>query len=73
MDEADLNGLYEYDLSLLHDITAAASATQLAVTAADSGDFSETVVCLRQVRSDLSTLRSAFEKRIETMAGMGAF
>ena len=73
VDEADLNELYEYDLSLLQDITEAASAVQSAVTAADSGDFSETAVCLRQVRSDLSTLRSAFEKRIETMAGMGAF
>ncbi|MDR0980726.1 MAG: hypothetical protein LBL85_02930 [Methanocalculaceae archaeon] len=73
VEEADLNELYQYDLSLLDEISAATAATQSAVAAANSGDFSETAVCLREVKSDLGTLRSAFEKRIETMAELGAF
>lgn len=71
--EEELNKLYEYDLSLLDGIANVSSTTAAAFDAASAGDFARVKQHLFQVRTGLGSLIESFDKRIITMAGIGAF
>ena len=71
--EEELNTLYAYDLSLIDAIRVTGSSASAALDAADSGNYAAVQVDLREVRSGIAGLNTMFLKRIETMAGLGAF
>mgnify|MGYP005797088903 FL=1 len=71
--DEQLNTLYEFDLSLVDGIKGLGTLCRTALGSADTGDFGLVKADLRNIRTELSELLAVFEKRIETMAGLGAF
>ncbi len=71
--EEELNTMYEYDLSLIDAIRDAGLSASAALDAADAGNYAAVQIDLRAVRSGIAGLNALFAKRIETMAGLGAF
>ncbi|MDV0444276.1 hypothetical protein [Methanorbis rubei] len=70
--DAELNTLYEFDLALVEGINGLGELCRTALASSDSGDFGLVKADLRDIRSGLSELSAVFEKRIITMAGLGA-
>ncbi len=71
--DAELNTLYEFDLSLVEGIRSLGDLCRTALSSADAGDFGLVKADLRDVRAGVAELSAVFEKRIATMAGLGAF
>ena len=71
--DEQLNTLYGFDLSLVDGIKGLGTLCRTALGSADTGDFGLVKADLRNIRTELSELQAVFEKRIETMAGLGAF
>lgn len=68
----ELDSLYEFDLSLIEGIRELGNVAYKAYTNAQIGDFNSCSANLREVKSGLIELTNVFNKRIETMAGIGA-
>ncbi|MCZ0862745.1 hypothetical protein [Methanocorpusculum vombati] len=71
--DEQLNTLYEFDVSLVDGIRSLGKLCRTALGSADAGDFGLVKADLRDIRAGLAELLAVFEKRIETMAGLGAF
>lgn len=71
--DEQLNTLYEFDVALVEGIKALGDMCRTALGSADGGDFGLVKADLRDIRAGLAELSRVFEKRIETMAGLGAF
>ena len=71
--DEQLNTLYAFDVSLVDGIRSLGELCRTALGSADAGDFGLVKADLRDIRAGLAELSAVFEKRIETMAGLGAF
>ncbi len=70
--DSELNTLYEYDLSLLYGMDELAKLAEESLSAAENSDFAAVKTNAKQARSALSEVKIQFDKRIETMANLGA-
>ena len=71
--DEQLNTLYEFDVALVEGIKTLGDMCRTALGSAETGDFCLVNADLRDIRAGLAELSRVFEKRIETMAGLGAF
>lgn len=68
--EEELDKLYEYDLSLFEAVNALALQAKEARGLAESGDFGAVKTVLFAVKRDIMEFSAAFDRRMETIAGI---
>ncbi|MDO5845168.1 MAG: hypothetical protein Q4Q53_08505 [Methanocorpusculum sp.] len=68
----NLDQLYEFDLDLVNGIRGIGDIAMKAYSSAQIGDFNSCASNLREVKAGLIEFSGVFDKRIETMANLGA-
>lgn len=70
--EDELNALYEYDLDMINGVHAVGDYAKESSGNAENGDYDKVKSDLKRVTSGITELIEIFDKRIESMAGIGA-